>query len=285
MDTPVPRSLIRATDFEVLPLSRVLRRGQGYTVAASPSNPLHYWGNLLLFDRAPEPGDGARWEALFEAEFAEQERSNHHTFAWEGTDGELGVAHEEFLSRGYELEQTVGLTARANQLIAHERGSQAVQVRALDHREGRDEELWAQVTEVQIATRENLVDVEGQREYQRTRERDLRELFASGRGGAWFVAVAPASNEVLGSCGIVVTGDRGRYQAVDTIASRRGEGICSRLLIDAARIASERDGARSFVIGADPDYHALAIYESLGFRPVERVAGVYRPQPEDRAPG
>ncbi|HEX5223542.1 MAG TPA: GNAT family N-acetyltransferase [Solirubrobacteraceae bacterium] len=281
MSAPIPRSLIRATDFEVLPVSRVLRRGDGYTVAASPSNPLHYWGNLLLFDRAPEPGDGARWEALSEAEFARQGRVTHRTFAWEGNDGALGSAREEFLARGYELEQTVGLTARAGELEAHPRASTAVEVQALDHRPGADEDLWAQVIDIQLASRENLVDVEGQRDYQRTRERDLRELFAAGRGGAWFVARDGA--EVVGSCGIVVTGGRGRYQAVDTVAGRRGEGICSRLLVDAARIASERDGARSFVIGADPGYHALAIYESLGFTPVERVAGVYRPPPEDRA--
>jgi len=281
MPAPLPRSLIRATDFEVLPLSRVLRRGDGYTVAASPSNPLHYWGNLLLFDHPPEPGDGARWEELFDAEFSAEERVTHRTFAWEGGDGALGAAREEFLARGYELEQTVGLAARGEDLVPHPRASSAVRVRALDHRPGRDEDLWAQVIDVQMASRENLVDVEGQVAYQRTRERDLRELFASGRGGAWFVATD--GEQVVGSCGIVVTGDRGRYQAVDTVASRRGEGICSRLVAEAARIAADRDGARSFVIGADPDYHAIRIYESLGFRPVERVAGVYLPAPEDRA--
>ena len=28
-----------------------------------------------------------------------------------------------------------------------------------------------------------------------------------------------------------------------------------------------------FVIAADPDYHAIGIYESVGFKPRERVVG------------
>ena len=39
----------------------------------------------------------------------------------------------------------------------------------------------------------------------------------------------------------------------------------------------------AFVIGADPHYHALVLYESLGFKPVERVAGAYLQPPQHRA--
>ena len=60
----VPRSLVYATDFDTLPLTSVVERRDGYLVVRSPDNPTHYWGNLLLFDRAPVAGDGARWEEL-----------------------------------------------------------------------------------------------------------------------------------------------------------------------------------------------------------------------------
>jgi hypothetical protein len=49
------------------------------------------------------------------------------------------------------------------------------------------------------------------------------------------------------------------------------------LLVDAARHAVATYGAEWLVIVADPDYHAAGIYESVGFRPVERVCGVCRP--------
>jgi ribosomal protein S18 acetylase RimI-like enzyme len=85
----------------------------------------------------------------------------------------------------------------------------------------------------------------------------------------------PDSDEVVASCGIVVTGERGRFQAVDTAAAYRRRGISSRLVVEAADRAAKR-GVKHFVIAAEPDYHALGLYESLGFQRVERVAGVCR---------
>jgi ribosomal protein S18 acetylase RimI-like enzyme len=101
-------------------------------------------------------------------------------------------------------------------------------------------------------------------------------LFRAGRG-AWYVALHPSSGDVVGSCGIVVTAGRGRFQAVDTAEAHRRRGICSRLLVEAAHDAARRYAARSFVIAADPDYHALGLYVSLGFTATEHAAGVYRP--------
>jgi ribosomal protein S18 acetylase RimI-like enzyme len=103
----------------------------------------------------------------------------------------------------------------------------------------------------------------------------LRVLFETGRG-AWYVALDRQRDEVLGSCGVVVTGERGRFQAVDTAQAHRRRGICSRLLVAATRDAADRFGARQLVIAADPEYHALGLYESLGFQPRERVCGVCR---------
>ena len=65
---PVPRTLVWATSVDVLPRDRVVERRGDHLVIRSPRNPTHWWGNLLLFDAPPEPGDGERWDALFEAE-------------------------------------------------------------------------------------------------------------------------------------------------------------------------------------------------------------------------
>ena len=79
--TLVPRSLVWATDLDVLPQGRVAERRDGYLLIRSPGNPAHYWGNLLLFDEAPGEGDAARWEALFDEEFGDEPRVRHRTFA------------------------------------------------------------------------------------------------------------------------------------------------------------------------------------------------------------
>jgi ribosomal protein S18 acetylase RimI-like enzyme len=44
-------------------------------------------------------------------------------------------------------------------------------------------------------------------------------------------------------------------------------------VVEAARRASADYGAKQLVIVADVGYHALGLYESLGFRRAERVFG------------
>lgn len=272
---PVPRSLVWATDIDVLPPDHMVLRREGYLVVRSPSNPVHYWGNLLLFDEPPGPGDASRWERLFEQEFADEPRAQHRTFAWDRTDGALGAAREEFAARGYDLEKVVGLIASREQIRPHRRENRDVVVRALDAVGDADQRLWDAVVEVQVESRDEREDEQTHREFSRAWLGNLRRLFALGRG-AWYVALDPDWGQVVGSCGVVVTGARGRFQAVDTAAPYRGRGICSRLVVEAVQRSAERYGAERFVIAADPEYHALGLYESLGFARTERVCGACR---------
>lgn len=270
----VPQSLVWATDLDVLPLERVIERRDGFLLVRSPSNPLHYWGNLLLFDQEPVAGDALRWEALFADAFADEPRVQHRAFGWDRTDGVAGAAHEEFAGKGYKIDETVGLVADARQLVMHPRSNREVLVHTLDPATGADEELWDAVVELQVAGRDEEHDEEGFRAFARARQEDRRTLFRLGRG-AWYVAIDPASGAVAGSCGVVVTAGRGRFQMVDTALPYRRRGICSRLVVEAARRAIEDHGAERFVIVADAGYHALGLYESLGFERREHVFGVY----------
>jgi ribosomal protein S18 acetylase RimI-like enzyme len=276
----VPRSLVWATDLDVLPLDRVIKRHGNHLCVRSPSNPTHYWGNFLIFDGPPAADDGKRWEALFEAEFRAG-AGGHRTFAWDTRDGSLGGAREEFLARDYELEETVGLVGTPDGVRPHSRRNREVSVVALDPSEGADADLWEQVLRLQAAARDSRLTEASYLDFVRARQKDLRALFAAGRG-AWYVALAPDSREVVASCGLVATGGRGRYQAVSTAETHRRRGISSRLVVEAAHHAAEHFQVERLVIAADPNYHALGLYESLGFEPAERVAGVCKLPPEHR---
>jgi ribosomal protein S18 acetylase RimI-like enzyme len=266
--------LVWATDIDVLPANRVVARRDGYLAVRSPSNPAHWWGNLLLLDDPPFPGDGPRWEQLFDREFAAEPAVRHRTFGWDKTDGSCGSAQQEFVTRGYELARTVGLIAPSEAIRAHGRQNRDVRVRALNPAPGADQALWEQVVALQVAGRDEREDEASHESYSRQRLADLRAVFRSGRGG-WYVALEPESDDVVGSCGIVVTSGRARYQNVETAAAHRRRGICSRLVVEAAHHAARHWRAEQFVIAADPDYHALGLYESLGFRPQERVSGTF----------
>jgi RimJ/RimL family protein N-acetyltransferase len=268
----LPTSLVWATSVDVLPIDHQVERREGYLVVRSPNNSTHYWGNMLVFDDPPAPGDGERWERAFAREFGENSRVRHRTFAWDELSGALGSAGEEFVERGYDLEKSVGLIATPDQLAEHPRQNEIVTIRPLDPHG--DEQLWDTVTELWVDSRdiERFHDPEPYRRFSLARLRDLRALFRAGRG-AWYVALFPGG-ELAGSCGIVVTGGRARYQTVDTAEAYRRRGVCSRLVVAAARHAAEEHRIDQFVIVADPDYHAMGLYESLGFKPLEHTAGV-----------
>jgi len=268
----VPRSLVWATDIDVLPLDRVVERRDGYTVVRSPRNPAHYWGNLLLFDDPPAAGDGERWEALAELAFGDDPRVRHRTFGWDRSGGVEGAAHEEFARRGYDVEHNIGLVATSDAVAPHARENREVVVRSPDPEA--DEELWRAIVELQVDGREEGHDEADYRDFAQARMDERRRLLASGRG-AWYVAVT-RSGDLVGSLGIVVTNGRARYQAVDTAPAYRRRGIASRLVVEAARHAAAAHGAERFVIVADRDYHALGLYESLGFARAEHVVGVCR---------
>ena len=210
----VPRSLVWATDLDVLPLDRVIERHGDHLCVRSPSNPIHYWGNLLLFDDPPVAGDRRRWERLFETEI-DGSAAGHRTFAWDTRDGTLGAAREEFVTHGYEVEETVGLVGTPDRVRPHRRENREVAIVALDPADGADLDLWEQVLTLQAASRDPHLTEAPYLAFARTRQNDLRRLFVAGRG-AWYVALAPGSREVVASCGLVVTGGRGRYQAVGT---------------------------------------------------------------------
>ena len=259
----------------MLPVDRRVERRDGYLAIRSPSNPAHYWGNFLLFDEPPRSGDRGRWEALFDLEFGDDPEVRHRTLAWDRTDGAVGAAREEFVDHGYDLDESIGLVAEADRLHQHRRANRAVTVQALDPAVGADERLWAAVLELEVENREEGHDENDNRAFHRTRQADLREHFRAGHG-AWYVAIDPATGELAASCGVVVTGERGRFQAVDTALAFRRRGIGSRLVVDAAQHSAAHHGTKRFVIVADAGYHAVGLYESLGFERKEQVTGVSR---------
>jgi ribosomal protein S18 acetylase RimI-like enzyme len=269
----VPRSLVWATDVDTLPLDHTVERRAGYLVVRSPGNPEHYWGTLLVFDDPPGVGDRERWEELFEQELRDDPRVRHRTFAWDCVEGVAGAAAEEFVAHGYRLDDSVGLVADPGAVRRHPRENRDVGVRVLDAAEGADAELWQQVIELEVADRDAELTEEEYRTYLEARHADRRKLFRAGRG-SWYAAIDPVGGHVVASCGIVVTAGRGRFQAVGTAAPYRRRGICSRLVVDAARHAVDAHGATQLVIVADAGYHALGLYESLGFERREHVYGV-----------
>jgi len=138
--------------------------------------------------------------------------------------------------------------------------------------EGEDVIDLALAADPEMAEREG---VERHREFQRRQVARRHRAIAAGNG-LW-VGARARDGLLVASLGVLrVEGHLGRYQHVDTHPDWRRQGICSRLLFEAARLARERFEIETLVIAADREYHALDLYHKVGFQDRERTAGLIR---------
>ena len=245
------------------------RAEHGCRVIRTPSNPTFYWGNYLLFDRAPSSGDARRWPALFERLIvAEQPLCRHRAFGWlEDAPGDLGG----FLADGYTpnnavVMQTTGVpTAPAPRLDAR--------LRPLASDGAEAEREWSALVDLSVATRSPEFDKEAYRVFARRSVERWRALVHAGRGH-WFGAFIGGPSpwpRLVAALGVYAEaepegGERlARYQSVMTDADYRRRGLCRALIATAARYARDELGADRLIIVAAAGEMPEQLYAGLGF--------------------
>lgn len=254
------------------------RAEHGCLVIRTATNPTFFWGNYLLFDRAPRAGDLQRWERLFERLIAgAQPESVHRAFGWiEDAPGEL----EPFLTAGYQRNDTVVMqTTRVPEVPAPTIDA-ALRPFALDG-EGAERE-WMALVELHIATRSAEFDAEAYRPFaQRSVER-WRSLARTGQGG-WFGAFVPGADgtpQLAAALGLYAErepedGERiARFQAVMTDARYRRRGLCRALIATAMRHVLAAQTADRFIIVAAAGEMPEQLYASVGFATAGMQRGV-----------
>ena len=83
----------------------------GYVKVLTPHNPDYYFGNLLILPAPPD--DPEKAVALFDAEFADADGVQHHTFMWEPTAALSDTTKKAFTADGFFYNHTSVLTANA----------------------------------------------------------------------------------------------------------------------------------------------------------------------------
>ena len=246
-------------------LDEIVPAGPGATALRCPSDPLFRWGNLLVLDAPPGPGERVAWEARFAAAFADLDEVRHATFAWAGEDGALA----EFAAAGYETDANVVRMAGPSDLVAPPPTPAGFALRPVT-----TEADWAAVEAMHLA---DAPPDEDPAEYRRHREarmavyRGIQRGDRPGLQGEWFLATI--DDVPAGSMGVYVQGELGRFQYVHVAASHRRRGIATAMVHAVAREATRRFGAARLLIVADEGQAADGIYARLGFRPVERYVG------------
>ena len=232
----------------------------------TPANPTYWWGNFLLFQHAPGPGDFERWMALFDEEIASRQPGSRHRAFGVDVPGRLALPNE-FAAAGFELNEATVLTLTRDQLRASPRPVPAgVEFRLLDL--PRDS---AAIVDKQVAADESAIEPAG---YRMFAERQMQRYAAMQRAGLghWLGLVATVDGRpvLAASCGLfrdAASPDRlGRFQYVATHPAWRRRGLCTALVHAACRHGFEAMDLRTLAMVADPTDVAIDVYESLGFR-------------------
>lgn len=230
-----------------------------YLVIRTPSNPSYRWGNLLIFDAPPQPGDFGRWNALFEEEVGTPPRIRHKVFAWDTVDGDNGAV-DDFLEAGFELGEEVVMATDA--LLPPRRYNHDVEIRALQ-----TDAEFAEHVDLHVLCWDGNDDKAAYRTFYEASTESYRRMIGAGLG-RWFGAFS--DGKLVADMGIFAEDDLARYQSVATHPDFRRRGLCGTLLFEVGRFALETLGAKTLVIMADDHYFAKDIYAAAGFRVRER---------------
>ena len=240
------KTLGSRTDLFFSQLTGIVTKHADYTAIHTPSNPTFWWGNCLIFNRAPKLEDTDMWLTMFRAEHP---TAKHIAIGW---DEDAPGATSGFLAAvpGLEFMPASVLTAKA--LHAPRYPNTAAELRPLQ-----SDADWAARLELTMAVKDYGL------EYSSRDNVNRRKQVQSGHG-AWFGAFL--EGRLVASMGVFDTGDGlGRLQTVDTHPDYERRGLCGTLLHHAGQYALEHLGVTELVIVADPAYHAQRIYESVGF--------------------
>ncbi len=242
--------------------AEVTDRGD-YMVVRTPSNPTYYWGNFLLFAHPPTESDFERWRTLFVDEIGSPPQVKHQAFGWDGMKGEVGEL-VAFFNAGFNLEDSIVLATKT--VSRPEKYNEDVQIRPLT-----EDWEWDAVLENHVSCRDEIHSEASYRSYSARQLARYRAMSDAGLG-CWFGGFL--GGRLAADLGLFVSDGIGRFQQVGTHPDFRRRGICGALVHQCSEYAFQRMGAEKLVIVADAHYHATGIYESVGFRAVERQMGI-----------
>lgn len=256
------KSLGYKTDFSLVSFKGRLSQKQNYLLVESMYNPSYFWGNLIFYKEAPKKGDYSKWVSDFKKEHTNPS-IYHMTFAWDSPEGEIGEI-DEFLEAGFELEK--GVVLSTDKIIKPTKYSEDIKVKALE-----SDEDFRRCVQIQTACGDTDLSKDKLEEFY-SRQMDIyREMISAGKG---YFFGAYKNDILVGSLGVFRCEDLVRFQIVSTDPNYQRQGVCSTLVYEGAKFALENMGIEKLVMVADEEYHAAKIYESVGFKPTEKLVGL-----------
>ncbi|MEX2322115.1 MAG: GNAT family N-acetyltransferase [Saccharospirillum sp.] len=251
-----PISLGVQSDFIVSHLEAELNDHADYAVYRTPVSPDFYFGNFLALKTPLSEKTRPEWEQAFDHMFDGVAGIRHRAFIWPVVEGSEETDIRDFLAANYEFTENHVLEMPSDALITPHRLNTDVRIKPFSD----DESIWSQWREIAVTERDAGHEEADYRTYLAGREKTYRALERSGYGD-FFGAFE--GDCLVGYAGVFALNDLARYQQVQVIPGYQNQGIARTLIHYLAQWVAVK-ASRQIII-ADADYHASALYQSLGF--------------------
>lgn len=254
-----------ATDLEIALLEGAVVDDRGdHLVITTPSNPGYRWGNYVRVTTG-DVEDAERWLGVFTEEFPRA--------GWVAIGLPVRPRTRAYEQAGCSLDEDESLVTRTLPVLREPPSGYDIRQLAGDAE-------WNQLVEADVRERSRTHpgSLEAFRRFKLDQVASRRSLQEAGRLGWW--GAFDGDGRLCANLGIVLLGERARYQAVFTEAGHRGRGLAGHLLGLAARWAAER-GASEWVIVTETTNEAGRLYRSLGFVPELSGVSAYREPVEE----
>lgn len=250
--------------------SGIVEENDQFVIVKTPSNPDYYFGNYLLLKTTPTSADLTSLEQAFHALVGEPPTIKHLTFQWTLDIGEKSNVNT-FIEKGYKYEENTVLLGDRSSLVSPKRVNEEITIKELQ-----TDAEWDDWLELEVTGKDEDLPLDSFKGFVTEMRKTYRDMIQAGLG-AWYGAYI--GNELAGSVGVFYQDNLARFQRVMTKEAYRNRGICGTLVHHVSLEASKQ--AEKLVMVADEHYHAAKIYESLGFKQIERLASLCR-WPKDR---
>lgn len=239
----------------------VVEERDHYLVVRTLSNPTFFWGNLLIFDHSPREDDFATWVATFKKEFTDP-RIYHVTIGWDSKDG--AGETQQFTSREYSLQNNAVMSAAS--VTKPEKYNSDFEIRPLA-----SEKDWEDMSALQISVADPKFPKPELERFYRSQALRYQGMERVGMGH-WYGGFI--DGELVATAGLYHKDGLGRFQSVVTAVNYQRRGLCSTIVYEAAKRLFDSGKVTQIAMCADPGYHALKIYESVGFETRQNEYGV-----------
>jgi len=219
-----------------------------YVLIKDIDNPTFRMGNRLYLKLDKGIGE---LEEDFNKEFKENKQVESFVFTFNNSSFKLT---DKFKNSGYEIEQSYVLK------LADYKNPRKINTE-IKIKELKSKTDWDKMILNQNSARTSSYPKKDFINYITPKVQKYRKIINNDKGN-WYGAYI--NNELIADTGIFFNNGIARFQLVATNPKFRRRGVCSSLLDSIISIIKEK----TIIILADPDYHALDLYLSLGFEKV-----------------